>query len=387
VTPEEAPVQINDLDHDRLRRLAALRPQNGRSVLSLYLDLDPSAYGTQPARASQITSLLDEADRHAREKSLDHDVRVALRQDIGRVRDFLRGDFSAKGAHALALFASRPADLFEVLRLPDAVRGAVVVDDTPWLDPLIGREPPRRCLALVNRRAFRAFADSPARELHEVAALTADVPRRHDQGGWSQANYGRHLEADVRRHVERSLRLLFEHHQREPFDLLAIGCTAELWPEVEQQLHPYLRECLLGRFEVETENVTEDGLLAAAAPLFETAERRHVDELLGRVQAGVASGRRAADGLVPVLNALNERRVEALLYEPSFRHDGYVCPQSGWIGLDAALCPSGEENAEARDNVLEDAIAVAILQSAAVHALRDRPELGPLGGIAAVLRF
>lgn len=380
-------MQINDLDHDRLRRLAGFRTQNGHRVLSLYLDLDPSAFGTTPARAAQISSLLDEAERRARDRSLDHDARLALRADVERARDFLRSDFSAKGAHAIALFASRPANLFEVLRLPDAVPRAVAVNDTPWLDPLIGRDRTRRCIALVNRRTLRVFADSPGGELREVEQLADDVPGKHDQGGWSQANYERSIEEEVRKHLERSARSLFEHFQRQPFDVLAVGCPAELWTAVEHALHPYVRERCLGRFETDVEHVNLDEALHAAHELFAAAERKHVDELLARVQAGVGSGGRAADGLVPVLNALNERRVEALLYEPGFSRPGFVCPTSGWLGVEAGACPSGAEQAEPVANVLEAAIAAAILQSAKVLALRDRPELGPLGGIAAVLRF
>lgn len=379
-------MQINDLDHDRLRRLAGFRTQNGHRVLSLYLDLDPTDFGTVPARAAQVSSLLDEADRRTREGGLDHDSRRALCKDIERAREFLRGDF-AKGAHALAVFASGTDDLFEVLRLPDAVPHAVAVNDAPWLDPLIGHEHARRCIALVNRRTLRVFADTAGGELREVEHLADDVPGKHDKGGWSQANYERSIEEEVRKHVERSARTLFEHFQREPFDMLAVGCPVELWPSVEHALHPYVKERCLGRFESDVEHVSLDQALAAARDLFEGAERRQVDELLARVQAGVGSGGRAADGLVPVLNALNERRVEVLLYEAGFRRSGFVCSQSGWIGVDASVCPSGEENAEPRENVLEDAIAAAILQNARVLALRDRPELGPLGGIAAVLRF
>lgn len=379
-------MQINDLDHDRLRRLAGFRTQNGHRVLSLYVDLDPSAFGTAPARAAQVSSLLDEADRRARDGQLDARTRRELCLDIERARTLLRGDF-AKGAHALAVFASGPANLFEVLRLPNAVPRAVAVNDTPWLDPLIGRESTRRCIALVNRRLLRIFADGPGGELRELEPLADDVPGKHDKGGWSQANYERSIEEEVRKHVERSARTLFAHFRREAFDALAIGCPAELWPAVEQALHPYVRERCLGRFDSDVEHVSQDAALRAAQELFAAAERRQVDELVARVQAGVASGRRAADGLVGVLDALNERRVEALLYEAGFSRPGFVCPTSGWLGVDARACPTGEDGAEPVENVIEEAISAALLQNARVHALRDRPELGPLGGIAAVLRF
>ena len=351
-------MQLNDVDHDRLRRLAALRPPHAK-VLSVYIDLDPATFGTQAARARQIGSLLDEADRRARHDGLGHAAHEALRADVERVRAYLRGgDFSAKGAHALAIFACGPAGVFETLRLPDPVEPAVAIDDAPWIDPLVGCRRPRRCIALVSRRTLRVLLDGPDGRLREVADLTDDVHGRHDQGGWSQARYQRSIEQDVHVHLERSATALFELHRRTPFDLLAVAAAQELWPDLERVLHPYLRERTLGRFDVEVEHATCEQAWAAAQPLLEAAEQRRVDELLARVQAGIGAGDSAVAGFEDVRRALEQRRVEALLYDA-----GRDTP-----GLDAA-------------------IADTLLQSAEVVPLRDRPELGPLGGIAALLRF
>lgn len=380
-------VQLNDLDHARLRRLAQLRPGRGK-VLSLYLDLDPGTFPTQPARAAEIGSLLDEADRRTRNGALDRPTHVALREDLARVRAFLHSDeLFAKGAHAVALFACGPAELFEVLRLPDAVPPAVVVDDAPWIGPLVGREQRRRCLALVSRRALRVLLDTPAHDLREVADLLDEVHGRHDQGGMSQARYARSIEQDVHGHVERAAHTLFSLLRRDPFDLLAVGASAELWPELERALHPYLRERTLGRFDVDVEHARPEQALAAAQPLLDAAESQRVGRLLGRLVAGLASGDRAVAGPGAVLAALSERRVAALLYEDGFRAAGFACAEAAWVGVDANACPQAPEHVRPVENVLDLAIAAALLQGADVVALRERPELGPHGGIASVLRF
>ena len=64
-------MQANDLDYAVLRRLAALRPADGK-VLSVYVDLDPAEFGTRPARATEIGSLLDEAERREIESHVTH---------------------------------------------------------------------------------------------------------------------------------------------------------------------------------------------------------------------------------------------------------------------------------------------------------------------------
>jgi hypothetical protein len=370
-----------------LRRLAALRPRDGEKVLSVYVDLDPASFGKQPARAAQFTSLIDEAERAARDEALPGRTRVALREDVARVRDLLRDGISTKGAHGIAMFASEPQGLFEVLRLPHALPSSVVVNDRPWLDPLMGRDVVRRCVALVSRRALRLFADGADGRIVEIADVQDDVPSQHDQGGWSQSNYERSIEEEVRKHLEHSARTLFEQLQRQPFDQLAVGATAELFPHLERMLHPYVRERTLGRFDVDVEHATLEQALAAAQPLFDEAEQARVDDILRRLQQGLAQGERAAGGLGPVLAALSERRVETLLYEPGFASPGYVCPVSGWLGVGPAACPSGAGEALRRENILDDAIAAALMQRSEVRPLPERPELGPVGGIAALLRF
>src|SRR3954453_22543593 len=105
----------NDVDHDRLRRLADLRP-DGAKVLSLYLDRDPQTFASPRALISEAHSLLDEAARTVESAGLGHDALVAARADVERLRgallavdddenEGLAADLDLKGACSLALFA------------------------------------------------------------------------------------------------------------------------------------------------------------------------------------------------------------------------------------------------------------------------------------------
>src|SRR4051794_26732068 len=100
----------------RLRRLADVHPEPGR-VLSIYIDLDPSWFGTAPARASQITSVVDEAGKRVEAmEGLEHDELIALREDLKRIRDlFDPQTMGAGGARGIAVFACGLIDLLEVV--------------------------------------------------------------------------------------------------------------------------------------------------------------------------------------------------------------------------------------------------------------------------------
>lgn len=303
-------MHVHDVDPDGIRRLAAIRP-DGAPVVSMYLHLAGPDFALAPSRASEITSLLDEAQ-------------------------------------------------------------------------------PRRAVVLVSRRTLRVFADRRDHRLAELVAFADEVHGQHEQGGWSQANYERSVERDVDAHLARAAREVFQRDRRRPFDLIAIGATAELYTRFCGQLHAYLRERVVGRVDIDVERATPEDAARLAQPLFDAVEERRVDELLGDLRAGLATGRSAA-GLADTLVALNQRRVETLLYEPGFTAAGVACTTCGWLGRadddDGRGCPACGHELLARENVREDMVAAALLQSADVQSTAERPDLGPLGGIAAVLRF
>jgi peptide chain release factor subunit 1 len=381
-------MQTNELDRSKLRELANLRPE-GAKVLSLYLNLDPTEFADPKARSTEMHSLLDEADRRLRNgHNLSHDEKVHLRDDVERVREFFSGpDFSAKGARGLALFVSGPADLFEVIKLPRPVDTGVAINDSPFLEPLTDIAfSGSWATLLVNRKMARILRGS-REHLEEIDRISDDVHGWHDQGGWSQARYQRGIEKETHDHVKHAVEVLFRRFQRAPFDKLLIGCPGEMCGDVEKRLHPYLQERIVGRIDVDVENTSPDQVLEAAAEKMEEEDRKHEREVLERLTEGLATGGRAAAGLDDVLDALNQRKVEVLLFEQGLRCPGVVCPQCGWTGAEGSTCAADGAALEDRDDVIEDAVQLAITQSAEVIPVRYYEDLDGNGSIAALLRF
>ena len=350
-------MQANDITRERLRRLAGTHA-GGAKVLSLFLNLDPREFGTAAARGMEVRSLLDRTARLIRDdQALSAAARAALRGDLDRVRAELdKGGLDAKGAHGLAVFASSGADLFEVLKLSEPVDHDPVIADAPFIEPLSAIGAPERwCALLVNRRVARLFC-GPGAALEEVELVEDELRRRHYQGGPSQANYQRSIDKDVVDHLRRAARVAFDHLQDDPPVGILVGAPQELAGDFEAQLHPYLRERLAGRLDIDVEHSTVDEVNRAAAKHIEQANRAKQDAALARLaeEFGAGSGR-AASGLDEVLAALEQQRVETLLVDAGFE--------------------------------AEDAIERALAQSADVHVLRDRPELASHGHIAAILRF
>jgi peptide chain release factor subunit 1 len=378
-------MQTSQLDREKLRQLAGMKA-DGAKVLSLYLNLDPSEFATAQARRTEVRSLLDEADRRLREFQNSHEQKVALRADLERVEQFFKGgDF--KGAHGLALFCSGPADLFEVIKLPRPVDSGVVIDDRPFVEPLAEIATDGSwAIVLVSRRMGRILRGS-RESLSEVARVTDEVHGWHDQGGWSQARYQRGIEKETYDHLKKTADELFRRFRRNPFDRLLLGAPEELVTSVEERLHPYLRERLAGRIEVDVENTTPEQIRAAAAPLIERIDQERERAALDRLADGLGTGSRATSGLDDVLGALNERRVETLLLDDGFTAPGVVCPACGWAAQSGSTCPVDGAGLDERDDIVEIAVNRAINQSAGVVVVRHNDDLEQKGSIAALLRF
>ena len=371
------------------RRLVERRP--GHPVISLYLDLDPERFATARTRASQIRSLIDEATREVeREPGLSHAELTQLREDLERLDEFLHSrEAPYQGAKALAVFCSGADDLFEVVQLRRPVQGRVVIERTPYVEPLIrGAHARRWCVALVNRRVGRMLV-GPADQLEEITFVDDETHGQHDQGGWSQARYERSVEKEVDDHLRRVAELLFRRWRRDRFARLVLGGPAEVVPRLEAQLHEELRSRLAdSRVEVDVETASEDQVRQALGPLVEEEERARERSALDQLAAGVGSGTRGAGGVEQVLSALAERRVGTLLLEEGFDRNGSRCPTCGLLTTEiGGECPADGSTLAEVEHLREGVVEAALEQGAEAIVVQRYPDLGPFGGIGAVLRF
>jgi peptide subunit release factor 1 (eRF1) len=373
-------MQTNQLSPDTLRRLAELRPVDGK-VVSIYLNLDPTEFASGPARSTAINSVLDEAGRAAR------DERPSVRADVERIRDTFKG-FDFQGAHGVAVFASGSEDLLEVIKLPRTVGNVVVIDESPYIEPLVEVQTEARYgVVLVNRQTARIFRGSRDR-LDEVVRIEDEVHRRHDQGGWSQARFQRSVDKEAYDHLKNAADELLRRHKRRPFEAIFIAAPEAVYKDFLERLHPYLSERVAGRIDVDVEHTGVDEVQHCAAETIAAYERKLEKHALDRLEEATAKGGRGASGLEDTLNALNEQRVEVLMLQDNFDAAGVCCPQCGWLGPDGVTtCPADGTATVTREDITDLAVRRAIRQSAQIVRVRDDARLEPMGSIAAVLRF
>ena len=348
----------DSLSKSRLRRLADLRPEHGR-VLSVYLNLDPAEFPTPAARASAISSLIHDAHRTIAgiSEQLAHNDRMALKADVDNVREVLEApDVADGGTHGIAVFACAPADLLETVRLTHPVQARVVVDETPYVEPLVERAGGELwCVLLANRRSARIFLGAPE-TLEETDRVEDDLHSQYSQGAWSQGRHQRAAQEDVRDHLGHVAEVVFDLLKQRGFDQLLIGATEETQGELERRLHTYLQERLAGRVQIDVEHSSLEDVRAKTAEAVEEIARERERELLDRFRQGIGAGGRAAAGIEEVVAALNEARVQTLLLREGFDSSEHV--------VDKALESSAE-----------------------VVVVRYHDDLELHGGIGALLRY
>ncbi len=288
---------------------------------------------------------------------------------------------------ALAIFCSGPADIFEVIKLPRPVDTGVAIDDSPFIEPLADLAFTGSWgVFLVSRKMARILRGSRD-GLEEIARISDDVHGWHDQGGWSQARYQRSIQKEADDHVKHAADVLFRRFKRSPFDKLLIGCPEEQCGEVEKRLHPYLQERIVGRIDVDVENTTPDQVLEAAAAA--DGEGGHAP----RARSARPSGRGARHRRPRRRRTRRRTRrpQRAPRGDPDVRAGpdapGVVCPSAAGSAPTASTCPVDETPLEQREDIIENAVQLAITQSAEVIPIHHHDDLDGRGSIAAVLRF
>jgi peptide chain release factor subunit 1 len=372
---------------DQLRELAGFRAEKGCAI-SLFVGLDPSEVPTPPAVETKVNAQLAEAQRLADEKkgSMSRDQREAMKADLERIRAWFDDGFDRQGVRGVAVFAASLDNFWSTLLLPEPIPDAVRVDSELSLAALashVGRD--GALVAVVGRERGQVFRLRNG-SLVEIANQSEDVPGRHDQGGWSQARFERHIDEIVERHFREVAATLDRCTRRlRGVPIVLIGAE-DTRADFEALLAKETKDCVAGWATAEA-HADAPALLAAARPVIDEWWRTREEQLLTRWRDEAGRNGRAASGWEETLEAASDGRVELLLVQSGAAHEAYQCPQCGRAQLANGSCPLDGTTLESRSDGLDLAVHKTLTHGGTVHVIRDRDDLAPVGGMAALLRF
>jgi peptide chain release factor subunit 1 len=364
-----------------LRELAAFRSRAG-CALSIYLDLDPSA-DTEVKFHATLDTAKKVGERVAAGRG--RDCRLALRDDISRIQSWWNTAFDRDGARGLGVFASSSDDFFRPLPLPQSVDDALHVGGTLLVAPIASQLSDDGSLVVfVSRERGTVYRLQGAR-LREVLDDSEEQPGRHDQGGWSQARFQRHIETLVARHLKTVAADLDRTVRRLGSGLgIVVVAPEEARAELQRELPHEVRNAIIGSTSAEA-HVGPSQLLDVARPFLVEARARVERDAFERWREADGRGERSAAGWKQVLEAASDGRVEVLLLTERVTRQAWECPECGRAWADGGRCPLDGTKLEE----VADGSDAAIRQTLAHSGTFVRLGAGvlPDGGPAALLRY
>lgn len=374
---------------EQLRELAAFHSRQ-QCAVSVYVGLDPSEVPTAAELASHVRSVLARAERRLDERrgELSHDERKTLERDLERIGSWFGSEFNREGVRGVAVFAAGLDDLFLALTLPWPVEDEARIASQLYLAPLVrlvGRGD-GAIVAYVGRERGDVYR-LRAGQLTPLLDETTEVPGRHDQGGWSQARYERHIETVVDRHLRDVADALDRSVRRLRDVRVVLAGPEQTRSGFEELLSPAVRAALVGWVNAEA-HVDAPRLLEAARPLLDGWRAGREEELLARWREEAARNGRAATGWEETLQAASDGRVEFLLVQDGADRPAYVCPECGRAQVEDGSCPLDGTTLRRADTGLDLAVHQTLTHGGTVEVIgEEHRDLDPVGGVAALLRF
>jgi peptide subunit release factor 1 (eRF1) len=374
----------------QLGRLTRVAPGDHR-VVSCYLKLEPR----DRSRGKYLIKLKNRVravEAALPRLNLARSAHEAVSRDLDRVVQYLRNPANLPATQGLAIFASEPIDLFEVLPLPIVHRSRLSVDRTPLVRELASvQDEFGRLLTAVLDRTGARFFEVTAYEAVELPGLRADATRggrfRGDQSGpgWGEHSYNNRIREERHRHFEAVARELFELDRRRAAHGIVLAGTGTDAGAVRPFLHAYLAGRLLGTAKLNPKEATPAAVHAATLHVREEWERSQERALVAQLGERAGAGW-AVNGLRPTLRALARGQLHTLLVHNDSAVVGFRCDDSGRLALTPEECRGDGPVVPVLD-VVDDAIEEALRQGVDVNVIYDPEACAAVDVIAGLVRF
>jgi len=369
------------LNEESIRSLASFKTPD-RPVVTVYLDVD----GRRWPKFADVQTRLEKMAREAAETAKGNGHAAAL-GDLERIEAYVREGLDRSRTRGLAVFACGDA-LWQVHELPVRVKDQVVVNATPHVRQLEGIADNYRGFGflLADKQRTRMFVFELNQVVDRSEAFDA-LPRHDDDAGDKDRGHERnHIEEATHQHVKRAAGVAFEVWKQHPFDHLILSAGPEIAHELEADLHSYLKERIAARINIPAAS-SEAAIVTAVLEVEEQVERDREAAMVSKLREASGSGRGGVVGLSATLTALFERRAETLVVSDGYEAEGWRCGSCGLLAVKGRTCPTCGAEMGHIDDIIEEAVEEALMQSCHVEVCVGNADLDVAGRIGALLRF
>lgn len=375
------------IDRETVRELASFQSNEGCAVTFYYQPSTPQDKSHR-GEAILVKDLVRNAMREV-EKSGQLECAKPILDRLLATGDRIQGN----AGKAKAIFASDKENYWREFDLPARLPGtSLQVNRRFHLRPLalLMDSAPKLCVALLERAKARLF-EYDHHEAVEIQDFFNELPRRGRSDGWAGYDAGhaeRHVQNDAMQHYRYVADALLEMYERGRFEKLVIGCRDDQWPQINDSLHAYLKQNLLGRFRVDPGLATADEVQTHVERLLGESETSRRDEIIREVLGQAHMNGRGAVGLKRVLRSLETGEVQTLLIGNRFKAAGVECGNCGHIEMRSAhACSLCNHPVNEVEDLSDALISAALRNGAEIMYVDNDADLDRAGNVAALLRF
>jgi len=375
------------ITREQIRELAAFHDQKSCAVTFYF---QPSTPRNKAHKEDAI--LIKDLAREALRKLENKSEKDCASADIDRIVR-MSGELRSNGTHGKAVFASSKQKFWREYEVAPALPGTQLFIDRHFhlkpLAHLLGAVP-LVGVVLVDRHRARIF-DLRLGELSEREDLFHPVPRRGRSDGFAGYDGGhaqRRVEDEVRQHFKNVADTLKELLEKGVFEKWILACQDVHLSLLDPQLHSYVREALIGRFNADLGHATRDEIRSHAGEILEKWHTKRRQDLVNETLSHARSHSRGATGLRRVLRSLEQGEVQTLLIGEDFQSHAVECSGCGHIDAHlVSFCPACGRATQEIVDVGEAVLPRIINQDIELFYVKDNPEFDRVGNIAALLRY
>ncbi len=362
-----------------LQELIAYRP--GRPVLSVYLNVDPTA-GSADVYKLRLRQMLKPFED-------------SLPEDAEAIERFVEHEYDWSG-RSLALFSCAPDGFFRNFAFAVPVRDRARALNRPYVKPLADLLDSYGDygVALVDRQGARLFHFHLG-DLQEQQGTLGEAVRHTKRGGGSQApgrrggiaGQTRYAEEVAERNLKEAARFAARFFEQTGVRRVLVGGTEENVARFLGLLPKKWQTLVMGTFPMDM-SAGHDHVLEKAMEVARQAEQRREARLVEAVVTAAAKGREGVVGLDDTLGAVHAGRVQTLLIRDGLRAPGYRCQGCGFVtAQEVDLCPFCGGLFEQIEDAVELAVRKVMEDGGEVEVVRGNPALEQAGGVGALLRY
>jgi peptide subunit release factor 1 (eRF1) len=177
--------------------------------------------------------------------------------------------------------------------------------------------------------------------------------------------------------------------EKNEIDKVIFGIRDENWPEMEYELHAYVRPHVLGHFPIDPAVATPHQVREHADRIIGEYRRNRQENLLQEVVGEAHRNGNGALGIRRVLRSLETGEVQTLLISQDFAAAAVECRNCGHIDIhdEHTRCSVCDGDTRRLEDVSDALLTHAVRNNIEIVHMPPREDFKSIGNVAALLRF